>query len=413
MKTGPTLLCLLASLVLFFSVAFPVQASRPGEDGGQNSPVLPQGTYRALEEIHTLMDNGSVDQARKNLLRLLDRVEKRPYEKAVVMRTLGYLHVSASDYAEAARCFEQALAEPLLPEGLYLSTQYDLAQIYMSLDDVERSIKTLEGWFVRATAPSAEAYLLLGSGYAQLQKFREAITPLRQAIKLANKPKESWYRLLLAAHYEVRDEEACIRLLEEMIRHFPEKKEFWQQAASLLLSRNENWRALSILESAHRQGLLTESSEVLNLVRLYAYLELPYKGALTIEEALKTEKLEMSPENLELLSELWLQARETRQAAVALEKTAQIKASGKAYLRLGQIHYGAGNWQDASVALEKALAIETADREGEAWLLLGMSRYELDQRVQAKEAFEKAERNPRVREAAQQWLAFLALSNES
>jgi len=37
-----------------------------------------------------------------------------------------------------------------------------------------------------------------------------------------------------------------------------------------------------------------------------------------------------------------------------------------------------------------------------------MTRYELDQRVQAKEAFKEAERDPRVREAAQQWLAFLA-----
>lgn len=408
-KMPIVLFALLASLTagpLFAASA--AHAGRQGGSAAQGAPALSAGTHQHLGEIHRLMGEGRHEQARERLLRLLPRVERRPYEKALVLRTLGYLHVAVSDFPEAVRYFEKTLTLQALAEEPHRSTQYDLAQLYMSLEAFEQAIVTLEAWFAQAEAPSAEAHLLLGNGYARLRQYRKALNPVRRAIALSETPREPWYQLLLALHYELQDYRASTDVLEEMIRLFPTQKTYWEQLTSLYFTLKEDWRALAVMEMANQKGLLTESKELLKLAQLYSHLEIPYRAARLLQDALQSDQVESNPENRKLLADLWLQAREADKAAATLQSAAREGGDGRFDLRLGRVYYGQGRWQEAADALQAALDKGGLAQEGEAWLLLAMSHYELNRHGQAQEFFQRAANDPRTRKAASQWLAYLA-----
>jgi len=52
----------------------------------------------------------------------------------------------------------------------------------------------------------------------------------------------------------------------------------------------------------------------------------------------------------------------------------------------------------------------STDSTGQAWLLLGIARFEQNDPVAAREAFLNAARSSEARTSAQQWLAFIGES---
>ena len=86
----------------------------------------------------------------------------------------------------------------------------------------------------------------------------------------------------------------------------------------------------------------------------------------------------------------------------------QIEAMEKAYL-----HFDMAQWVEARQALMASLDKGLEQRQtGEAWLLLGMTRFQLQQYNRATEACEKATQFEKSRRHAEQWIAYIAREKE-
>ena len=56
--------------------------------------------------------------------------------------------------------------------------------------------------------------------------------PSDRAIEMEPDPKENWYQLKLAAHFELEQYREAAATLETMITRWPDKKSYWTQLSN-------------------------------------------------------------------------------------------------------------------------------------------------------------------------------------
>lgn len=362
--------------------------------------------YQQLTRVHDLMDQSQYAAAEKMLNALLAQLGANSYDKAVSLQTLAHVQAARDRYPQAAESLKDSLALDVLPEDVQQQARYDLAQLYLASDAPARAVPVLETWFDHAGQPSADAHFLLGAAHVQLKQYRQAIAPLERAIEAAASANESWYQMLLAAHYELGAYQDCARVLEQMVRLFPDQ-DYWQQLAGIYLALKRDQRALATLELVYRQEKLTREQDLLQLTQLYLGQGIPFKAARLLETEMERGRVGADARNLELLAGAWAAARERAKATTVYRRAMKTGGNATIGLYLADLYIQDERWQDAAQVLESTLERGGLGEPGDAWLLLGVARYEDGSLDLARSAFDEAARYEQARSAAQQWLAHL------
>ncbi len=362
--------------------------------------------YHELTRVHDLMDQGQYVLAEDTLSELLAQRAANGYDKAVTLQTLAHVQAARDRYAQAAQSLQQSLALGVLPDEVQQRGRYDLAQLYLASGEPGQAVQVLQRWFEHAGQPSADAHFLLGAAHVQLQQYRQAIAPLERAIETAGSADESWYQTLLAAHYELGAYRDCARVLEKMVRRFPDQ-EYWQQLAGIYLALNRDERALATLEVVYRQGRLSREQDLLQLTQLYLGQGIPYKAARLLETEMERGRIGTDARNLELLAGTWAAARERAKATDVYQRAMRAGGDAAIGLYLADLYIQDERWRDAADVLESTLKQDGLSDPGDAWLLLGVARYEEGSLDLARHAFDEAARFEQARAAAQDWLQHL------
>lgn len=393
--------------LLLLSLLFPAPTPSWAATAGKPATVSPW-LYKKLQKTERLIASKSYGHAGKMLRMLLNKVDQGSYEQALVLRSLSSVYALQNQYGKAAEAMARCVALNVLPEQQQQQALLNLGQLYMATENYRKAVRILEPWLAENPAPNAELYVLLANAYAQLKQYRKALPYIQKAIRSSRKPVESWYQLNLALYYELNDYRSAARILQRMIQHFPDKKEYWEQLAAVYQQLKQYKKAVAIKDLAYRKGLLTREKEILDLANLFLYVDAPYKAGKLLTDEIQKGRVAGNSKNWELLANAWTQAREYKQAAAALETAARLNAKGRLYLQLGQVYVAQEQWRKAIMALNKAIEKGGLKHPGTAYILLGMSHYELQQLKSARQAFNKAAKYKKTRAAARQWLNYMA-----
>jgi tetratricopeptide (TPR) repeat protein len=368
------------------------------------SRQLSERTYKQLSKIHTLMDKGAYQKAIAELDRLRPRVERKPYEHALLLQTYGHVYARLEQYPQAIDVLQQCLKLDALPVAASKQSLYLLVQMQLVAADYQAAATSLERWFELEQDPAPSAHALAGTVYAYTKNYPLAIKHLGKAIKQARNPDENWYRQLLAVYYESRQYEAAAQLLQQLISRSPGDKHYWLQLSSIYHELGNNSQSIAVMELAYLRDLLTQETELINLARYYLHMELPYKAGQLLEKALNEGSISPSIENWRLLSDVWLHAREPDLALAATERALKFTRDANLHLQRAQLLADSEQW--SSVLREAETAITTAglDSPGNAHLLKGIAHYKLQQLQRAQASFEHAGDFEDTRKQAERWL---------
>ncbi len=371
--------------------------------------ALSQQTYKVLMAAQASFGTASVTKAINNLKTLLAKLEKKPYEQAIVLQTLSHAYISQEDYSSAIPPLKRSVELNALPPEPQQQIYYDLIRLYMATEGFTEAINLLNTWFTQVDSPQAEAYIMLATAHLQLGHFKQAIAPLNQAITMTEEPKESWYQSLLGAYSELKHYEQCTTLLHTMLQHFPDRPNYWRQLAGIQLTEDKYSDALTTMELAYLRGHIKTEQELLNLAQLYLHLNAPYKAATIIENEMKRGDINKTEKNWEHAANAWLLARETDKAVAALEKAKALLRNPQLGLRLAQLYMESQRWEEAGKTLNTIIRDGKLDsaNTGQAWMLLGIVRHETHSLDKARTAFKQAEKYSKTANSAKQWLAFL------
>lgn len=394
------------SFVLTGSVSF--AAINKDELKNRKSALTSEGTHRRLSRAHELISQNKTADAIEILERLLESTAARPHEKAQVLQALGFAYAQKDNYAKGLEYLQQSLDLGVLPYEPTLSTIYTVAQINVAQEKYDVALKKIDEWFSLADEISPDALVLKATVYAQQKKQKQALELVTKAIDMTKTPKESWLSFAVAMNYELENYKESGRLLEKLTALYPEKEKYWKQLAGVYLNQEKNPQALATMELAHKGAYLDKDAELMNLVSLFIYGGIPYKGAKLLEESLANGKIKKSQKNYEILGDAWAGAEEMDKALKAYAESSKLATDGRIFAKQGRIYLDQEKWPEADKFLSQGLAKGQIKNPQHVYMALGVARFNLKKFDGATESFQLAKKtSDTVTKQADQWISFV------
>ncbi|MGR2766498.1 tetratricopeptide repeat protein [Photobacterium ganghwense] len=395
---------LLASLILITgALAAPAMAAE--------SPELSDRTFRTVNKVQELIATERYSEAIEKLNGALEGTNSRKYDRAVLLQQMGFLYSLKDNYPKAAKYFSDALKMDALPVPVAQQVRYSLAQLYLAEEKYKQSVQTMKEWFDVAKTtgekPQAHAYITLASAYVQLEDYRNAIPPTKQAIAMSKTPSESWYLLLMASHYELGQLKSVAEVLRTLTTKYPAKKQYWMQLSGVYMELNQERNSLATLEMAYKMGLLEDEKELMRLVNFLAYRGIPYRAAKLLETEMAKGRIANTQDNLERLGSFWHQAKELDEAIVAYRNAYDFKPTAKNQLMIVRLMLQAKQFKQATQFTQNAAGNASGNDRAELAYLQGMAYFELNQPGNALQAMKTAAQSQEMKAMASPWIAFL------
>jgi len=392
------------------------------DEPGQLSPAVGRDLLAAFE----LMEE---EKNREALTKLNTLMAERGgsmtrFERASVLQIRGSVHANLENLDESLNDFAEALELNALPAPQNSRLRFNLAQLYFVTERYEESIIFFNRWLQEDDAEATEnTYFMLAAAHYHLDQFREALDPIDRAIALSkqDEPNRRYFDLKNVLLNELNRVPERTALMKEMVTYWPDELSYWRQLSSLYMDQDMQLEAFGALESAYLGGLIESEDDITMLAQFYSTFNNPHRGAKLIEKEIERGRVERNVKNLQLLSQLWSQAREHRQAIPVLRQAAQMADTGELSFRLGQSLLADERNELAEQAFEAAIEKGGLDQatQAEVWVLLGTARFnqagpgDRAQRQKADEALAQAERFASTRTQAREWRTYIRAINET
>ncbi len=371
------------------------------------SATVSRPTYRLLQRAEDLIEKSAYQEALAKLNAMLPKLESDSLDKAVILRTIAFVHIEQGKYANAEKALEQSLAIDVLPDKQAASSRLTLGEIYASNGKPDKAVTLLEEGLSRIRFPTGQQYLMLASVYYQLKQYQQAKAYMNKAIAGKGKPDESWYRMLLSIHYQLGDYKKAVQIAKDLIERFAPNTDYWLQLIGLYQELNQYEKALAANEVAYNQGFIIEERYILNLANLMSYQETPYKAAELMMREIVADRVKGTLKNWEKVADMWVLSREYDRAVLALKKASAVDPTGEIAFKLGRIYIEQEKWKEAHAQLLTALQKGGLKKPGEAHLLFGMSCYELHFNDEARKSFVNAQQYSNTRKSGKQWVEYI------
>lgn len=351
------------------------------------------------------LQNENPQEAINQLNRAMDR-EPSNYERSVILQMRGQAYYETEQAQRAINDWQAAINTGMLEADAASSLQVNIGQLLIVEGRVQEGAQILERW-LQNNPPKENILILLASAYAQNDQFRQALPHAEQAFEIADPKERKHFDLLNFIYTQLDMPEKQADILRQMLNRWPDDKNLWNGWVSMLANGNRNEEAFEVNKIMYLNGMLDTESDIIRLVQYYSYYEVPYRGAQILEREMNAGRVERNQKNLELMINLWRQAREYDEAIPALETAASNSGNGKLYEQLCEAYYSEAEYAKAERACLNGLDKGGLSRPGDSWVLIGNSRYERDDIAGAKQAFERGTQFSHSASTARGWLGFI------
>ncbi len=403
--------------IMFFALLTIMAASLPGQVLAQASEcgkkrnkiagALDELTWKQLNAVYEDVGEERYDSAFQKLQRLNTRA-RGDYVKAVLAQALAQVEWSRSNYDAALLNFEKAVQLDALPDQAHFSLMYQIAQLYYMKERYDEALDKLDLWMCKVPEEkiTAASYYLKAAIYSSSADWKNVVPAIDKAIALSDEPREAWYQLKLGAHFELEQFPKAAQTLEAMIENWPGKKTYWVQLSQIYYKLKMEDKALSVIALAYRRDMLDKQADIMYLSSLYSNKNVPYKSALVLQKGIEDGVVEPDRRHWSIVADSWFAAEEMEKALAAYEKAGKASDDGEIDLRRAYILVDMERWNEAAVAIKAALDKGGFNerKTGDAYVLQGMSEFNLGNYSKASTAWGRASKYPKAKKSAQQWM---------
>jgi tetratricopeptide (TPR) repeat protein len=352
------------------------------------------------------------------VLKTLDGLSKKydsynETEKANVQQFYAFTYYQTEQTDKAISAYKKLLAIPNVSEkaeALYRGTLYSLAQMMFLKEDYRGAVGYLEKWFSITPEPGANAYVLLGQGYYQMDDYKKALPAVLKAIDIQNakgkEVKENWYLLVRAMHFSNESYKEAFDVSKILVQKFP-KKGYYSAVAQLYGQLGDEFNQYSSYAAMHDAGMLDSSAEYVTYASLLLQNDRPYKAAVVLEEGLKKKIVDRKENNLKLLANGWMLCKNDLKAIPALEEAAKLGETGDTYASLAQSYLNLEQFDKALKAANNGFKKGKLKRADNAYIVKGMALFSLKRYDESIKAFKSARKDDRSKKMATQWLKYV------
>jgi len=383
------------------------QVSECGKERKAPTGLLDEPTYKKLNRIYEEVGNEQYDAAYEKLMVMTKRAHG-DYLKATLFQMIAQVEWARSNFDPALVNFEKAVEMDALPDNVHFALMYQISQLYYMQERYDEALDKLALWMCKVPPEkvTANSWVLKASIHAQKKDWKNVIPSIETAISMADPPKEPWYQLKLASHFELEQFPKAAETLEVMIQLWPDKRDYWVQLSQIYYKIKKDDEALSVIGLAYRRNMLDKKTDIMYLSNLYSDRQVPFKAAAVLQKGIEDGIVEADKKHWTMVAEAWYAAEEIEKSLAGYEKAGEASTDGEIDLRRGYLLVDMETWVPAIEALEAALEKGGINdrKTGEAYVLLGMSYFNLENYPKASTAWGRAGKYPKSKKAAQQWM---------
>ncbi len=390
-----------------------VYAAEPTTKKSKKVPAMRNRVYAQLARAQKLADEGDKLEGFAVLEEVKYRIDQlNSYERAMLFNFFGFMYYGNDDIDNAVESFEQVIAQEAIPDTLFQSTLYSLAQLSMQKQAFDQAIGYLKQWQTMQSKPLvANQHIVFAQAYYQNKDYQQAIEHITSAMALSKAenvvPKENWLILQRAAYYELQQPRKVTEVLETMVKLY-QKPQYWLQLAAMYGEIGEEAKQLATMEAAWQAGYVTKEADIAMLAQLYLFNQLPYKAAYLLEEAIGSGQLVADEKRIQMMAQAYINAKEDEKAIPVLKKGAELADDGRFDEQLAQAYLNMEKWRDAIKAAKRAVSRGNLANEGNMYLAQGMAHYNLQEFSESLTAFDAAKEYSSASKTATQWLAYVS-----
>jgi hypothetical protein len=321
------------------------------------------------------------------------------YDKKTIAEFKGICYVRLNNLKGAQTAYEQALAT-----GGY--TPDELPKTYRLLFQLaatnKSDAKAIEYGKQASDAGSAtdEDLLIMSQLYYQQKDCKNSAVWGDKAIaafkKAGQPPKEVLYQIKLQCASDANDTNAMKAALYDLVR-LTNKTSYWNNLIRLERQdeRDDN-NTRMIYRIMFDTNSMNADTDYIEMAQLLGDASLPGEAESVLEKAMSSGVLkdEHKERTTRLLAALKTRADADKKALPQLDAEAQKNPAGQLDVKLGEVYFGAGDYQNAVIAITRGIGKGQVKQLDEAYVYLGRAQVALKNIPEAKKAFEKLKTVP-------------------
>ena len=344
----------------------------------------------------------------KEAIKLLRGINtKSDFDRAYVDRFLGNLLAGEEGKAdESIKLIEKAVKLNVLNPSDQAQSMRLLGDLYMQEKQYKEAIETYKAWMAYTDWQDKTIYVRMGQASYELKQYAQVIPYADKAIALATKPDKNAYLLKLSSYYERKLYKDSVSVLEEIVRLFPGEAKWWAQLGMFYMLIEDYDKALSTMEVAYRNDLLSKANHFKGLAQLYYNGNVPYKGAVVLEKYLDNGTIKRDKRMVTQLANSYRMAKHFDKAAKYYGEAGKMENDGEAYRKQASMYLLQEKYPQAIKAAQAALNAGVK-REGSVNMMIAEAYLYQKNLKNAYKFARKAIKDPSTKKMAASWSSYI------
>jgi hypothetical protein len=329
-------------------------------------------------------------------LKNLDAAEAKggltEFDKKTILDFKGFANVRLGNLKAAQANYEAALATGLYSPEDAARTTRTLFRLAAGAQEYTKAVgfgKTV----VDNGSANSDDYLIMTQSYYLLKDCKDAVVWADKAIafdrKAGEAPKENLFLFKLQCAADANDTPATVTALEDLIR-LNGKPDYWNKL--LRIERQEqkdDHSLLMIYRLMFDTNSMNAGSDYIEMAQLLGDAGLPGEAESVLEKGISSGQIpqEQRERSARLLNAIKARAESDKKGLAQFDAEATKNPAGELDVKLGEVYYGFGDYQNAVKAIQAGLQKGQIKHLDEAYVYLGRAEAALKNGAEARKAF--------------------------
>jgi len=343
------------------------------------------------------------DQALAKIKEADGTAGKTAFDQYKINEMLWYVYLQQGRNADAARVLEGQIASGQMPAGEKVQRTKTLAQLYARAGSYGKAASTAQQ-YLKSVPGDKDMQLLVANAYYQQKDYKGAIAAANKVMAGGGTPSQDLLQLVLRSNYELGDTAGTAKALEQLLKFYPSTDTWERVLDGFLKTTKHDDELMALYRLAEDVGALKTARQYTDMTQALVIGGFGIEGERIMQKGLAANVFE-GDELARAKRTLEAAKRKADAERLALPKAASQLAAAKtgdAVERVGELYFSAGDYANAIVTFQKALALGGLTDTDRAQMLLGIAAKRKGDKATAMKAFD-AVKDPKFAEIAKLW----------
>jgi tetratricopeptide (TPR) repeat protein len=380
---------LFALLCLGLSPQAAFSADKDSKDKGQQ-------ISRVIAKEMTAAQKALQAQQWAEAIKNLEAAETKPGINAFDKRTIydfkGFAYVKLNNLKAAQQAYEQAIATGAYSAEDAAKTTRVLFKLTASTQQYAKAIEYGKQMAESGGASTDDLGILAQLYYLQKDCKNSVIwadKTIAAARKAGEAPKENIYQFKLQCASDAGDTPGMDAASIDLVR-LTNKTNYWNTLLRIeRQDERDDHNLLMIYRIMFDTSSMTVGTDFIEMAQLLGDAALPAEAQTVLEKAMSAGLIndQQKERTTRLVNSFKARAEADKKGQAQLDAEATKNAAGELDVKLGEVYFGAGDYQNAVTAISRGLQKQQIKHLDEAYVYLGRAQVALKNTAEAKKAF--------------------------